>query len=62
MEAKDEKAGITSKLRKIAIPMGVGIVLGLILGTAIGKISIGLVSGIIIGGIGAAINRKRLLL
>ena len=61
MESQDELSGKANRIRKrkIAIPMGVGVVLGLILGAVIGKIGIGLTIGIIIGGIGVAINRSR---
>lgn len=47
--------------RSIAIPMGVGVVLGIVLGAAMGKVGLGLTIGIIIGGIGVAINRQRML-
>ncbi|MGB8492729.1 MAG: hypothetical protein WCE64_16870 [Bacteroidales bacterium] len=47
------------KKRKMVVPMGAGVVLGLILGAVTGKIGIGLAIGIVIGGIGVAINRSR---
>ena len=48
-----------TRKRKMLVPMGAGVVLGLVLGAATGKIGIGLAIGIVIGGIGVAINRSR---
>jgi hypothetical protein len=38
--------------RKYIIPMGAGLVFGLVLGAALREIAIGLIIGIVIGGIG----------
>lgn len=45
--------------RQIAIPMGTGIVLGIVLGAAMGNIALGLAAGVILGGVGAVWGRKR---
>lgn len=45
--------------RQIAIPLGIGIVLGIVLGAAFDNIALGLVLGIVVGGIGAAWRKNR---
>jgi hypothetical protein len=46
--------------RRIVLPMGAGIALGVTLGAAIGNIGIGIAVSIALGGIGVAINRRRM--